>query len=44
MLAITNTAVTREELGRAFRQAHDVRLRERYQCMLLVYVASVCCC
>lgn len=42
MLAITNTAVTREELGRAFRQAHDVRLRERYHCILLLMDGKSC--
>jgi hypothetical protein len=36
MLTITNTTVTRDELWRAFRRTHEVRLRERYCCMLLL--------
>ncbi len=30
MLAITNTTTTREEVWRAFRRAHSMRLREHY--------------
>ena len=36
MLTITNTTVDRRELWHAFRQTRDVRLRERYHCVLLV--------
>jgi transposase len=42
MLAITNTAVTREELWRAFRHTHDVRRRERYHCILLLMDGKSC--
>ena len=42
MLAITNTAVTREELWRAFRHTHDVRWRERYHCILLLIDGKSC--
>jgi transposase len=33
---MTNTTVTREEVWRAFRRTHEVGLRERYHCILLV--------
>ena len=36
MLTITNTTVTREQVWVAFRRTPDVRLRERYHCILLV--------
>jgi putative transposase len=36
MLKITNPTVTRERVWGAFRRTHDVRLRERYHCMLLL--------
>ena len=42
MLAITNTAVRREELWRAFRHTHDVRRRERYHCILLLMDGKSC--
>jgi hypothetical protein len=42
MFAITNTAVMREELWRAFRQTHDVHLRERYHCILLLMDGKSC--
>ncbi len=35
MLEITNTAVIRDEVWRAFRRARDTRLRERYHGILL---------
>jgi transposase len=42
MLTITNTMVTRDEVWRAFRRAHEVRLRERYHCMLLLMDGKTC--
>jgi hypothetical protein len=36
MWTITNTTVSREEVWTAFRQTPDVRLRERYHCILLL--------
>lgn len=42
MLTITNTTVTRDELRRAFRRTHEVRLRERYHCMLLLMDGKTC--
>ncbi len=42
MLSITNTTVTREELWRTFRRTPDVRLRERYHCILLLMDGKSC--
>lgn len=42
MLTITNTTATREQVGRAFRQAHHVRLRERSHCILLLMDGKSC--
>jgi hypothetical protein len=42
MLSITNTTVTREDLWRTFRRTHDVRLRERYHCILLLMDGKRC--
>jgi transposase len=35
MVTITNTTIPRDEVWRVFRRVHDVRLRERYHCILL---------
>lgn len=42
MLTITNTTATREQVGRAFRQAHHVRLRGRSHCILLLMDGKSC--
>jgi hypothetical protein len=42
MLTITNTTVTRDEVWRAFRRTHDVRLRERYHGILLLMDGKSC--
>ncbi len=42
MLKITNPAVTREAVWHAFRQSHDVRLRERYHAVLLLLDGNTC--
>lgn len=42
MVTISNTTVPREEVGRAFRQTRDVRLRERYHCILLLIDGKSC--
>jgi transposase len=42
MLEITNTAVTRDEVWRAFGQAHDARRRERYHGILLLLDGKSC--
>jgi hypothetical protein len=42
MLMITNTTATREQVWMAFRQAHHVRLRERYHCILLLMDGQSC--
>jgi transposase len=42
MLTITNTMTTREQVWLAFRQAPDIRLRERYHCILLVMDGKSC--
>jgi hypothetical protein len=42
MWSVTNPTVTREEVWRAFRRVPDVRLRERYQCMLLLMDGKSC--
>src|SRR5437773_1086608 len=33
MLTITNATVSHDEVWRAYRHTHDVRLRERYHCI-----------
>jgi transposase len=42
MLSITNTTVTREQVWAAFRCTPDVRLRERYHCILLLMDGRSC--
>jgi transposase len=42
MLTMTNTTVTRDAVWRAFRRTHEVRLRERYPCMLLLMDGNTC--
>jgi transposase len=42
MLTITNTTVTRDEVWRAFRRTQDVRLRERYHCIVLLLDGRGC--
>jgi transposase len=42
MLTITNTMVTREHVWVAFRRTPDVRLRERYHCILLLMDGRSC--
>ena len=42
MLTIMNTTITRDEVWRAFRHTPDVRLRERYHCVLLVMDGKTC--
>jgi transposase len=42
MVTITNTTVTRAEVWHTFRQTHDVRLRERYHCILLLMDGKNC--
>ena len=42
MLAITNPTVTRDEVWAALRRTHDVRLRERYHCILLLMDGKTC--
>jgi transposase len=42
MLTITNTTVTREQVWMAFRQTHDIRLRERYHGILLLMDGRSC--
>jgi transposase len=42
MLTITKTTVTRDEDWRAFRRTPDARLRERYQCLLLLIDGKSC--
>jgi transposase len=42
MLTITNPRVTREQVWAAFRRTHDVRLRERYHCILLLMDGESC--
>jgi transposase len=36
MVTIGHTTIPREDIWRAFRQTHDVRLRERYHGILLL--------
>ena len=42
MVTISNTTVPREDIWRAFRQTHDVRVRERYHCILLLIDGKGC--
>jgi Winged helix-turn helix len=42
MLTITNTTVARDEVWHAFRRTRDVRLRERYHCILLLMDGKSC--
>jgi transposase len=42
MVTITNTTVTRDEVWRAFRRTHEVRLRERYHGILLLRDGHSC--
>jgi transposase len=42
MVTITNTTITRDEVWRAFRRTPDVRLRERYHCLLLLMDGRSC--
>jgi transposase len=41
-VTMTNTTITRDEVWRAFRRTPDVRLRERYHCMLLLMDGRSC--
>ena len=42
MVTITNTTIPRNEVWRGFRRVHDVRLRERYHCILLLMDGRSC--
>jgi hypothetical protein len=42
MVTMTNTTITRDEVWRAFRRTPDVRLRERYHCILLLMDGRSC--
>src|SRR5262249_6645258 len=42
MLTITNATVSRDEVWRADRHTHDVRLRGRYYCILLLMDGHRC--
>jgi transposase len=42
MVAMTNPSVTREQVWEAFRGTPDVRLRERYHGLLLVFDGKSC--
>jgi transposase len=42
MLNITNPMITREQVWAEFRRTRDVRLRERYHCILLVLDGKSC--
>jgi transposase len=42
MLVITSSTVTRAEVWGVFRRTHDVRLRERYHCILLLMDGKSC--
>ena len=42
MLKVTHPAVTRESVWEAFRRCHDVRLRERYHAVLLLFDGHTC--
>jgi transposase len=42
MVTIRNTTITRDEVWRAFRRTPDVRLRERYHCLLLLMDGRSC--
>ena len=42
MLTITTLRVTREQVWTAFRRTHNVRLRERFHCILLLMDGKSC--
>lgn len=42
MLSITNTTLARKKLWRTFPRTHDVRLRERCHCILLLMDGKRC--
>jgi transposase len=42
MVTISHTTVPREDVGRAFRQTHDARLRERCHGILLLIDGQSC--
>ena len=42
MLRITHPTLTRQEVWAAFRRTHDVRMRERYHCLLLLLDGKSC--
>ena len=42
MLNITNPMITREQVWAEFRRTRDVRLRERYHCILLLLDGKSC--
>jgi transposase len=42
MLNITNPMITREQVWAEFRRTRDVRLRERYHCLLLLLDGKSC--
>jgi len=42
MVTITHTTITRDEVWHAFRRTPDVRLRERYHCILLLMDGRSC--
>ena len=42
MLKITHPAVTQKTVWNAFRRCHDVRLRERYHAVLLLFDGQTC--
>lgn len=42
MVTISHTTVPREDIWCAFRPTHDVRLRARYHCILLLIAGKSC--
>jgi transposase len=42
MLCITNPTITRQEVWTTFRRTRDVRMRERYHCILLLLDGKTC--
>jgi transposase len=42
MLNITHPVITREQVWAEFRRTRDVRLRERYHCILLLLDGKSC--
>jgi transposase len=42
LLNITNPMITREQVWAEFRRTRDVRLRERYHCILLLLDGKSC--